>query len=165
MIILGIDPGDTRAGFGVIQKKGGELFLVACGCIETPSRGMTVPEKLAALDGELTGVIKKYRPDVAAVEELFFAKNAKTGIRVAEARGVILAVCEKNRVPVLEFTPLEIKQALTGYGRAEKKQVKRMVQLILKTEKLLHQGDDAVDAVAAAICASSDISLREKGIN
>lgn len=160
MIILGIDPGDTRAGFGVIRKTGGKLSLVECGCIHIPSKGVTIPQKLAALDRELALVLKKHRPDVAAVEELFFIKNVKTGIRVAEARGVILAACEKSGVRVLEFTPLEIKQALTGYGRAEKKQVERMVKIVLNVKELPPE-DDAIDAVAAAICASSDISLRE----
>ncbi|MBI3685343.1 crossover junction endodeoxyribonuclease RuvC [Candidatus Azambacteria bacterium] len=156
MIILGIDPGDTRVGFGVVQKDGVGLSLVESGCMHIPSAQHTVPQKLATIERELLALIHKHRPDVAAVEEIFFAKNVKTGIRVAQARGVILATCEKSGVRILEFTPSQIKQAVCGYGKADKKQVQRMIQTIFNIKERPSQ-DDAADAVAAALCASSSV--------
>lgn len=160
MIILGIDPGDTITGFGVVKKEGSRLSLVAHGCIKTPpAKESPIPHKLAVLERELSLLIQTHRPDIAAVEELFFAKNVKTGIRVAQARGVILATCERNGVRVVEFTPPQIKQAVAGWGRAEKKQMQRMTALLLGLSRPLTQ-DDAADAVACAICASSSVPLQ-----
>lgn len=152
MIILGIDPGDTLIGYGVVEEKRGVLRLIDSGCIAISSKNKTAPQKLVELEEKLGAIVGRHRPAHAGVEELFFFKNAKTAIRVAQARGVILATLQKNGVSVIECTPLQIKQAVTGYGRAEKKQVQRMLSLILNLEKPIKQ-DDAADAVAAALCA------------
>ena len=159
MIVLGIDPGDTLIGYGVIKKTGSKLSLVDCGSIKTKT-GAKAGEKLHELEKELTKVILKHKPELCGVEDIFFFKNAKTAIKVAQARGVILATCRRHNVEISEFTPLQIKQAVTGYGQAQKKQVQKMVCLILKLDEPIIQ-DDTADAVATAICAahswSSDI--------
>lgn len=152
MIILGIDPGIADTGYGIIEKKGDALKLVECGSIQTKA-GVPLSKRLHALWGELGGLIGRHQPEVAAVEELFFAKNTKTAIAVAEARGVALAVAEASGCRVREFTPLEVKQALTGYGRADKRQMQAMVKTILKLGAV-PKPDDAADALAVAICAS-----------
>lgn len=160
MIILGIDPGDTITGFGVVRREGSRLSLVAHGCIKTPPvKDAPIPQKLATIEREISALIQTHRPDIAAVEELFFSKNVKTGIRVAQARGVILATCENNGVRVVEFTPPQIKLAVAGWGKADKKQMQRMTALLLGLAKPLVQ-DDAADAVACAICASSSVFLQ-----
>ena len=159
MTILGIDPGETVTGFGVVEKSGSRLSLVASGCIRIPRTHGTDAERLNELHRSIAALIEKHRPNVAAVEKLFFATNAKTAMRVAQGRGVALAACAERCLVVLEFTPLQIKQAVTGYGRAEKRQVQKMVGTILGlTGPLLE--DDAADAVAAAICASTHSELR-----
>jgi len=159
MIILGIDPGDTFIGYGVIKKSGSKLSLVDCGCVKTKT-GDRAGEKLHELEKKLAKIILKHKPELCGVEDIFFFKNLKTAIKVAQARGVILATCRRYNVEISEFTPLQIKQAVTGYGQAQKKQVQKMVGLILKLDEPITQ-DDAADAVAAAICAahswSSDI--------
>lgn len=159
MIIMGIDPGDTLIGFGVIKKTGSHIALVAHGCISIPSAGKTTSQKLHELEEKLGEILRTHRPEVIGVEDLFFFKNLKTAIKVAQARGVILATCERHNVAVLEFTPLQIKQAVTGYGRAEKKQVQKMVQAILGVKTPFTQ-DDAADALAAAICTHSSMILK-----
>lgn len=151
MIILGIDPGETLIGFGIIKKTSQKLSLVDCGCIKTTSS--STPGKLNELEKKLAAIIKKHRPVLAGVEDIFFFKNIKTAIKVAQARGVILAVCEKNGMKIFEPTPLQVKQAVAAYGRADKKQVQKMIMLILKLDKPITQ-DDAADAVAAAIYAA-----------
>lgn len=156
MIILGIDPGESRIGFGIVEKKGSSLRLVDHGCIMIPPSVGDAARKLTVLEEKLGALIEAYRPAVAGVEMLFFVKNQKTGIRVAQARGVILLVCARMSVRIREFTPLQIKLAVTGYGSAEKKQVQKMVGAILGLHKPLTQ-DDAADAVAAAICASQEL--------
>lgn len=159
MIILGIDPGETLIGFGIIQKEGSQLSLVEHGCIRIPSLvGQSIAKKLLILEKEISCIIQKHRPDVAAVEELFFTKNIKTGIRVAQARGVILLTCERNGVRVIECTPLQVKQGVTGYGKADKKQVQKMIKLILNLKEFVSQ-DDTADAIAAAIYASNNMLL------
>ncbi len=150
MIILGIDPGIADTGYGVIKKDGDKYFLVACGSLKTPPQH-NLPTRLEKLHSLLSHIIKKYRPDVVGVEELFFAKNVKTALTVAHARGVILLTARANGCTVREFTPLQVKQALTGYGRADKNQIQQMVKTILKL-KAVPQGDDAADALAIAIC-------------
>src|SRR3989338_4619237 len=159
MIILGIDPGDTFIGYGVIKKSGSKLSLVDCGCVKTKT-GDRAGEKLHELEKKLAKIILKHKPELCGVEDIFFFKNLKTAIKVAQARGVILATCRRYNIEISEFTPLQIKQAVTGYGQAQKKQVQKMVGLILKLDEPITQ-DDAADAVAAAICAahswSSDI--------
>ena len=153
MIILGIDPGETLIGIGVIKKKGSDISIVNYECITADSNKKTA-EKLFEISEKLSLVIEKYKPDLVSIEELFFFKNKKTIIKVAQARGVLLLECQKQNLKILEFTPLQIKQAVACYGRADKKQVQKMVQSILKLKEL-PKPDDAADALAAAICASS----------
>ena len=159
MIIMGIDPGDTLIGFGVIKKTGSRVALVAHGCITIPSVGKTTSQKLHELEKRLEDVLSMHAPEIIGIEDIFFFKNLKTAIKVAQARGVILATCERHNIAILEFTPLQIKQAVTGYGRAEKKQVQKMVQAILGLKTPLTQ-DDAADALAAAICTHNSMLLK-----
>jgi len=151
MVILGLDPGTAIVGYGVLNKKSKrELVVLEYGCLTTPA-GQKPSKRLLSIEKQLRKVIKDFKPDEAVVEKLFFFKNLKTAIAVSEARGVILAELERQKVKVFEHTPLEIKQAVTGYGRASKIQVQKMVQNILKLDKL-PKPDDAADALAAAIC-------------
>src|SRR3972149_1260482 len=161
MIVLGIDPGETLIGFGVIKKDGARIVLLEYGCIVIPTGTRSSAEKLHELETKLTDVIRTHKPDIAGIENLFFFKSLKTTIKVAQARGVILATCQRNAVEVFEFTPLQIKQAVTGYGKAEKRQGQRMVQIILGMAETPKQ-DDAADALAAAICAHNSCALLKK---
>ena len=151
MKILGIDPGFATAGYGVIEKDGrGGLTAIDYGAIITPpSENAAV--RLAMLAESLEKLIRKHTPDAVAVEELFFSSNAKTAIKVAQARGVILLCAIRECGNIFEYTPLQIKQALTGNGRAEKQQIQYMVRVILKLKEV-PKPDDAADALAAAIC-------------
>ena len=151
MIILGIDPGLARLGYGIISADKGECAHIAHGVIET-SGALPRHERLLSLEREFCVLLKKRRPDIVAVEELFIFKNVKTAIAIAEARGVILAASARNAKIVREFTPLQVKQAVAGYGRATKLQVQKMVQRILR---LAHppESDDAADALAVALCS------------
>lgn len=150
MIILGIDPGTATTGYGVIEKKGGQIKDIDHGCILTES-SESLEKRLDTIFEELTKIIKKFQPEMAAVEELFFASNTKTAISVGHGRGVILLACERSKVPVYEYTPLQVKQAVCGYGRAEKKQIQKMVQTLLNLSKM-PKPDDAADGLAIAIC-------------
>ncbi|MBQ4592232.1 MAG: crossover junction endodeoxyribonuclease RuvC [Clostridia bacterium] len=152
MIILGIDPGIAIVGWGVIDYSGfgTKIKPIAFGAITTNSTEKTEDRILYVYD-ELTAIIGKYRPECAAVEELFFNTNQKTGIIVAEARGVILLACRQAGIPIHEYTPLQIKQAVVGYGRADKHQVIEMVTMFLGLAKP-PKPDDTADALAAAIC-------------
>ncbi len=153
MVIIGIDPGTAATGYGVIANYRGKLKLIEYGCITTPKKDR--PEaRLLEIYRDLEKIIKKYRPERIAVESIFFFKNLKTAISVAQARGVILLAATKQRVPVLEFTPLQIKSSLTGYGKADKKQVQYMVKAVLGL-KSIPKPDDAADALAIAICAAN----------
>jgi len=152
MTILGIDPGIADTGYGIIEKKSGKFIFVECGTIKTSSK-QELPQRLENLYKDLTTIIKKYKPKQIGVEELFFAKNAKTAITVSHARGVILLVAKQAKAEIREFTPLQIKQALTGYGRAEKNQIQQMVKTILNLDKI-PKPDDAADALAIAICSA-----------
>ena len=150
MIILGIDPGIAIVGYGVVEYTKGKFRLIAMGSIETPA-GLDVEERLRMVYDDMCELIDTYRPDEMAIEELFFNTNQKTAIAVAEARGVILLSAVQRRVPISEYTPLQVKQSVVGYGRAEKKQVITLVGMILGMEngpKL----DDTADALALAIC-------------
>lgn len=153
MIILGIDPGFEKMGCAVLNKTDNKDKLVFSACIVT-SRKDSHEKRLLIIGNKLKEIISKYKPDVVAVEKLFFTTNQKTAIKVAEARGVILYVAALKDVSVTEFTPLEIKMALTGYGRADKEQVKKMVKTILKSEKMPGV-DDEVDAIAVALTYSA----------
>jgi len=149
MRVLGIDPGIARLGWAVIDEKKGRQKVVGFGCIETP-KGKPDAKRLTLLFGKLKKIIKKYRPEVMAVEDLFFAANVKTASRVGQARGVSLLAGALQKVPVKVYTPLKIKMAITGYGRAEKKQVQQMVKTILKLENV-PKPDDTADALAVAL--------------
>ena len=150
MIILGIDPGIAIVGYGVVEYIKGKFRLLAMGSIETPA-GIDVEERLQMVYDDMCELLDTYRPDEMAIEELFFNTNQKTAIAVAEARGVILLSAVQRKVPISEYTPLQVKQSVVGYGRAEKKQVITLVGMILGMEngpKL----DDTADALALAIC-------------
>lgn len=150
MIILGIDPGLAIVGWGIIEYNGNKFRTSDYGAILTPA-GMQTEKRLSVIYDELTAIIKKYSPDAMAVEELFFNTNQTTGIRVGEARGVILLCAVQNGVPVYEYTPLQVKQAVVGYGRADKKQVISMVTRLLNLRES-PKPDDTADALAIAIC-------------
>ena len=152
MIILGIDPGFAIVGWGVIESVRGNVRPIAYGAITTPAH-TSLESRLLMIERDLTEIIEKYKPDEMAVEELFFNTNITTGIAVAEARGVIICTAHRLGVKVNEYTPLQVKQAVVGYGRAEKKQVITMVSSLLKLEKP-PKPDDTADAVAVAICHS-----------
>ena len=158
MTILGVDPGYAILGWGVIQYNASLHRLIACGTVKT-EKDTPLSERLKDIYTGLVEIIIQYRPDVCAVEELFFNSNQKTAIRVGEARGAAILACANEGLPVFEYTPLQIKQALTGYGRAEKHQIQEMVRQILGL-KQAPRPDDAADAVAAAIChANSSVFI------
>lgn len=150
MIILGIDPGTATTGYGIIKSEKGNIQAVAYGCILTKS-SESLETRLAVIFDELTKIIKKFKPEMAAVEELFFASNTKTAISVGHARGVILLACSKAGAPVYEYTPLQVKQAVCGYGRGDKQQIQKMVKTLLNLEEI-PKPDDAADGLAIAIC-------------
>jgi crossover junction endodeoxyribonuclease RuvC len=155
-IILGIDPGIADTGFGVIEKKaGGKISCLAYGSIKTKA-GLPMAERLEILHNELEKIIQKYLPALASVEELFFQNNAKTAIIVGQARGVILLTCRKNKIPIVELTPLQVKQTIAGFGRADKLQVQKMVKLLLNLKEI-PKPDDAADALAIAISVVNEI--------
>ncbi len=155
MIILGIDPGYARAGWGIISLNNKQVSFIAAGCLETPME-MAHAERLQKLSLALNKIILKYKPQILSVEELFFFKNLKTAIKVAESRGIILAKAFEHKLTIYEYTPLQIKQAITGYGRADKNQIQQMVKAILKQTEII-QPDDAADAVAVAITCAHTI--------
>jgi len=150
MIILGIDPGYAIIGWGVIESKAGRFRPIACGDIRTPAK-TPLSSRLKLLRDELRRVIEKYHPEEMAIEELFFNTNITTGIAVAEARGVILLTAEDYGLRISEYTPLQVKQAVVGYGLAEKRQVIAMVTSILRLREA-PKPDDTADALAVALC-------------
>lgn len=150
MIILGIDPGTATTGWGVVEKQGKNLECLAYGAIITKA-GQQNSHRLQQIYKEVIGLIKKYEPDTLMVEKLFFFKNLKTAMPVAEARGVILLAAADKKITLKELTPLQVKMAICGYGRADKKQIQKMVQQTLKLEKM-PKPDDAADGLALAIC-------------
>ena len=149
MRILGIDPGLATVGWGVIDDINGKQKPVAFGVITT-LKDLQLPERLLVIEEDLKSLIAKFKPDEIALEELFFNNNQKTAINVAQARGVILLTCKKECGKMYEYTPLQIKQALTGYGRAEKKQIQEMTKTFLGLTKI-PKPDDAADALAVAL--------------
>jgi len=162
MIILGIDPGIATVGWGVVSLDKGSFRYIDCGTIRTPS-GMRVERRLYLIHMALCDIIKRYTPDEISIEELFFNNNQKTVINVAQARGVILFCAEEHRIPVFEYTPLQVKQAMVGYGRAEKKQVMEMTRVFLKLDS--HpKPDDAADALALSICHGHTRGSKMRGL-
>ncbi len=155
-IILGIDPGIADTGYGVIKIAGHKLNCLDYGSIKTSAK-LKLDERLEIINLELTKLIKTYRPDLMAIEELFFCNNAKTALVVGQARGVIVLTAKLNKIPSVEFTPYQVKQAVSTYGHAKKDQVQRMVKLILNLKEL-PKPDDAADALAIAICASNSLA-------
>jgi crossover junction endodeoxyribonuclease RuvC len=150
MRVIGIDPGTATTGYGVIEETGGRLILVTYGTICTPAK-QPMPERLLELHNQLITLLALHAPDTAAVESLFFQKNVRTAISVGQARGVTLLAIAERSVPVGEYTPLQVKQAVTGYGAAEKRQVQLMVRTLLGLAEE-PKPDDAADALAVAIC-------------
>lgn len=150
MLILGIDPGYAIVGWGVLRCENGKFSPVGFGSIQTAA-GQKVEERLRQIHEGMCEIIDRYHPDVMSVEELFWNTNQKTGIVVAEARGVILLSAHEAGIPIFEYTPLQVKQAIVGYGRAEKKQVITMVTSLLGLKKP-PKPDDTADAIALAIC-------------
>jgi len=150
MIVLGIDPGTAIMGYGVIEYKGGRYSPLAYGVWRTPKE-MHPAGRLRLLYEEINRMLKEVQPDVVAVEELFFNRNVTTAITVGQARGIVLLAAELHGILVTEYTPLQVKQAVVGYGRAEKQQVQYMVQRILSLQET-PKPDDAADALAIAIC-------------
>ena len=161
IIILGIDPGLAIVGWGVIEYKGNKFTTLGYGSIQTPST-MRTEDRLVEIFKSMNDIIDKFKPDCLAVEELFWNTNQTTGIRVSEARGVILLSAAQKAIPIYEYTPLQVKQAVVGYGRAEKKQVISMVTMFLKLEKP-PKPDDTADALAIAVCHAHSGASRLAG--
>ncbi|MFH1749878.1 MAG: crossover junction endodeoxyribonuclease RuvC [bacterium] len=154
MKILGVDPGTARLGWGVLEYTDNKFKVWGCGCIQTKSTQADA-ERLFYISEKLEKIIKKYKPEIVAVEELFFSKNIKTAISVAQARGVILSIAYKHNLEIKEYKPTQVKQAVTGVGNASKEQVQKMVQIVLNL-KQIPKLDDTADALACAIAACSN---------
>ena len=150
MIILGVDPGLARLGFGVIRTEGTRMEMIEYGCIET-TPDMTLPRRLTRLYDAMTMLIEHHKPDAVAMEELFFGHNVTTAINVGQARGAALIAAAKHTDELYEYTPMQVKQAVTGTGAADKQQVQRMVKALLKLNEI-PKPDDAADGLAVAIC-------------
>lgn len=154
MKILGIDPGTATTGFGLIAKDGAKLKSLDYGVIST-SKDKEMHNRLEVLYDDINSLIKQHKPEVIVVEKLFFTSNITTAMTVSQARGVVLLAASKNKVPIAEYTPLQVKMAVSGYGKATKKQVQEMVKRILKLDSI-PKPDDAADALAIAICHSAN---------
>lgn len=157
MKILGIDPGMAIVGYGILEFDGENMTLLHSGSIQT-AKNKHEPARLLEIFDDMTYIVENYKPDVCAIEKLFFFRNRTTVMPVAHARGVILTVLEKYNIPIYEFTPMEVKQILTGYGRADKKEVEQMVKLALQSENL-PKLDDTVDAIAIAISYTRGVDI------
>ena len=160
MRVLGIDPGFAITGYSIIDYIGNKFYLRTSGAILTEAK-TSFQLRLEKINKELAEIIETYNPDAMSIEELFFNNNAKTAINVAQARGVILVTARMHNLDIFEYTPLQVKQAVTGYGRADKIQVQRMVKMILNEEKL-PKLDDITDSMAMAICHAHSARFSEK---
>lgn len=160
MRILGIDPGMATIGFGVIESGRQKHRLLDYGCIKTQA-GLSTSERLKQIYDDLKIIVKKWNPEEVAIEELFFSKNVKTAIQVAQARGAIMQQIALGPHRITEYKPQQVKEAVCGYGNAEKKQVQKMVRLILEMEEIPHP-DDAADALALAICHANSLYMRAR---
>lgn len=158
MRILGIDPGYAIVGFGVLEAQRGQARLVRCGAINTPA-GVPMPQRLVQIQEDLETLIHQFAPEAMAIEELFFNTNVTTGIGVAQARGVILMTAAKLGLAIYEYTPSQVKQAVVGYGKAEKRQVMDMTRRLLHL-KAVPRPDDAADALALALCHARSATSR-----
>ena len=164
MRILGIDPGLAIVGFGLIEAETGKTQMLQYGAVTTPA-GLPLAARLVQLERDMEELIAQLRPEAIAVEELFFSNNITTGIAVAHPRGIILCTAAKSGIPLFEYTPMQVKQAVVGYGLAEKRQVMDLVRRLLKL-KAVPRPDDAADALALAIChARSATSLLARAQN
>ena len=158
MRILGIDPGTATIGFGIIESDRLKHKLLDYGCIKTQA-GLPLPVRLQQIYHDLKSIIQEWSPQYVAIEEIFFSKNVKTAIQVAQARGAILQQIALGKHHITEYKPQQVKEAVCGYGRAEKKQVQKMVQLILEMDEIPHP-DDAADALALAICHANSLHMQ-----
>ena len=163
MIILGIDPGFAIVGVGVIQYKGNKFSVIDYYAITTKA-GLPLEERLKMIYEDIEEVIEKYKPDCMAIEELFFNNNAKTAIQVGQARGVILLGAVKKGIPIYEYTPLQVKQSVVGYGRADKTQVQQMTKALLCLNEV-PKPDDVADALAIAICHAHSHKMVKIGVH
>jgi crossover junction endodeoxyribonuclease RuvC len=164
MRIFGIDPGSERTGYGCIDSSGSRHHLVACGILSAPARS-TFPERLHAIHTGLTDLLERYRPECVAVENIFFAKNVRSALKLGHARGIALLAASEAALPVVEYTPAEIKRSVVGYGRAEKQQVQAMMKLLLGLDAV-PTPHDVADALAVALChihTSANIISRVAG--
>ena len=152
MIIMGIDPGTAMTGYGIIEEEE-NLSVIDYGCIKTEPN-LSTAERLVKIDRQLTKLIRKHKPKKVAIEDIFFFKNLKTAVKVSQARGVVLARVAQMKIPIMEYTPLQVKQAVASYGRADKSQVQKMVKLLLNLREI-PKPDDAADALAVAICCAN----------
>lgn len=159
MIALGIDPGTALCGYGIVRANGDEYELVTCGAISTPAK-TPLETRLLKIYDELTALIRQYNPEQAAIEKLFFSRNTTTALSVGHARGVAMLAAAQAHLPISEYTPNEIKQAIAGYGGADKYQMQQMVRVLLRLDDV-PKPDDAADAVAIAICHLQSARLRE----
>ena len=157
MRVLGIDPGTGRTGYGLVEREGTRLQAIDYGCIETPA-GMALSERLLEIHSALENLIEAHEPTYLSVERLFFNRNVQTAFAVGQARGVVLLTAAMHGIPVYEYTPNEVKIAVTGYGRAAKDQVQRMVQVVLGLPEI-PRPDDTADALAIAICLAQSYRL------
>jgi len=160
MRILGIDPGYAIMGYGIIEKKGSRIYPIVYGSLET-DKSLSMPDRLKHLYTGLMDVIAEYQPEEASIEELYFQNNAKTAIFVGQARGIAVLACANSGLKIFEYTPMQIKTSVSGYGKADKKQVQEMVKTILGFEEVI-QPDDTSDALAAAICHSYQGEVKKK---
>jgi crossover junction endodeoxyribonuclease RuvC len=156
VIVLGIDPGTARLGYGIVERQGSQLTMLEYGCVET-TNDRPLEQRLLLIYEALTDLIETHRPEAMGVERLFFNKNVQTAMAVGQARGVVLLVGAQHGLPVFEYGPHEVKLAVTGYGRAPKDQVQRMVQLVLSMSQV-PKPDDAADALAVAVCTAHAIT-------
>lgn len=147
---MGVDPGYAITGFGIIEQIGNRFRILEYGVVSTPA-GMPFPERLLAIDTRVSELVEKHRPDIMAVEELFFNTNVTTAIKVGHARGIVLLGAARAGIPAFEYTPMQVKMAVVGYGKARKEQVQQMVKVLLGMESV-PKPDDAADALAVAIC-------------
>lgn len=150
MLVLGIDPGLALTGYGILEESGNKFKLLECGCLRTPAN-TPQPERLMQIYNGVLEILQKHPVDVVAIEQLFFNTNVTTALSVGQARGVMILALAQQNIPIFEYTPLQVKQAVAGYGRADKVQVQRMVQSLLGLKEIIRP-DDAADAVAICIC-------------
>jgi len=150
MIVIGIDPGLATVGFGVIRTENRNITPISYGCIKTSPDKQT-PQRLLDIFNEITSLFEKYKPEVIAVETLFFSKNVTNGLSISEARGVIFLAAAQHSIPIFEYTPNQVKQAITGSGKADKKQMQEMIKRLLDLDEI-PKSDDAADGLSIALC-------------